>query len=53
MKRWLYADCGRGRKRKVRLEAAVAILDRLAKVEMREGILGNRNEKEMTFEQIL
>jgi hypothetical protein len=38
---------------KVRLEAAKAILDRLAQAEMPEGFGGNQNEEEMTFEHLL
>ena len=38
---------------KVRLEAAEAILDRLAQAEMPGGIDENQNENEFTFEQIL
>jgi hypothetical protein len=38
---------------RVRLEAAEAILDRLAQAEMPEGIAENQDEEEVTFEQLL
>jgi hypothetical protein len=39
--------------KKVCLEAAIAILDRLAQAEMPEGINENHRVEEMTFEQLL
>ena len=38
---------------KVRLEAAEAILERLAQAEMLEGIVENQDEEEVTFEHLL